>query len=368
MQPAYKLTTELFGIPYTPDVYILYSPVKQLLMLANRDAVDLAASLRDGTFRGADADNLDALQLLIEHGAINGRADHPPAFPAPEEWAPAEVTLFLTNSCNLRCSYCYASGGDASGAMSLEVALAAIDLVFKNAVRLGKPGAGVSYHGAGEPTLAWETLVASAEHAERLGREHGIAPRLSIATNGVLPARKVDWLARHIHDFSISYDGPSAQDRQRPSVSGGRSAPTVEATLLHLDSHDAHYGLRMTVTAASLPSVPATVEYVLARFRPRTIHLEPVFSQGRAHANGIAAPDPAAFVEAFRRSQPAADEYGVELYYSGARLFRSLAGGGSHGPTLLLWPLRSGVPLLLRIGGSVGGSPGLHGCRSRRMR
>src|SRR5207245_1388891 len=148
-------------------------------------------------------------------GAINGPADQPPEL-KPDAWKPTEVTLFLTNACNLRCSYCYASAGDYKGSLDLETARAAVELVAKNAVELGKKEFRVSYHGGGEPTLAWDTLTGSARYAEELAAKHGMKVMLSLASNGVMPAKKVDWVARHIHDFSISYDGPAwVQDKHR---------------------------------------------------------------------------------------------------------------------------------------------------------
>ncbi|MBM4068809.1 MAG: radical SAM protein [Planctomycetes bacterium] len=318
---AYRLSTEFFAIPYQQDTYILYSPLTQIVVLANQDMVDMVASLRDGTLPGATGANMDALQLLIESGAVNGPEDQPPNFQRRGDWKPTEVTVFLTNACNLRCSYCYASAGDYKGSLDRATALAAVELVVRNTLELGQQEFRVSYHGGGEPTLAWDTLTASALRAEELAKRHGLKVALNLATNGVLPSWKVDWVARHIHDFSISYDGPAwAQDRQRPTMTGAGSAETVEATLRHLDSHAARYGVRLTVTEETVLRLADIVAYLLKRYSPSTIHLEPLFSHGRAHAKGLAAPQAWAFIENYREAERVARQYGLELYYSGARL------------------------------------------------
>ena len=60
---SYELTTEFFAIPHEDDTYLLYSPLKQILMLANGSMVDLVASLREGCFAGIDAENVDAMEV-----------------------------------------------------------------------------------------------------------------------------------------------------------------------------------------------------------------------------------------------------------------------------------------------------------------
>jgi uncharacterized protein len=320
MPASYRLTTEFFAIPHRQDTYILYSPLKQIVMLANEGMVDLVASLRDGTFEEVNGENMDAMQLLIDSGAVNGPPDEPPRHESLEQWQPTEVTLFLTNSCNLRCTYCYASAGEYRGSLDMPTALAAVELVVHNALELGKPEFRVSYHGGGEPTLAWETLTSSAERAEELAARHGLGYSLNLATNGVLPSWKVDWLVRHIHEFSISYDGPAwVQDRHRPTAAGRGSAETVEATLRHLDSHGASYSVRLTVTEESVNHLAEIVAYLLRRYSPQVVHLEPLFAQGRARSKGLSAPHAQAFIENFRKAREVAASRGMDLYYSGAR-------------------------------------------------
>lgn len=320
MSDAYKLTTEIFAIPYEPGLHVLYSPLKQLLMLCNDGMVDLVGQLREGTFAGINAENIDAMQLLIESGAVNGEDDVLPSTPQHTKWQPTEVTLFLTNSCNLRCTYCYASAGEYSGTMDAETATRAVELVANNARQLQRDGFRVSFHGGGEPTVAWPVMVTAVECAERIAAENQLDVSLNLATNGVLPSWKVDWLVRHIHEFSISYDGPGyLQDRHRPTAQGKGSAQTVEATFRHLDSHGAKYGIRATITRESVHHLAEIVDYTLQRYHPGVFHVEPMFRQGRARDKGLGPPEATVFIEAFREAAAIAENYGVELYYSGAR-------------------------------------------------
>lgn len=320
MAATYALTTEFFAIPYRGETFIIYSPLKEILMLANRDMVELIAALRDGTFQGVTGENIDAMQLLLEAKAVNGLADVPPSHEFPAEWKPTEVTLFLTNECNLRCSYCYASAGEHRGMLPVSTALASVELVARNALEAGQSEFRVSFHGGGEPTLAWQTLTASVERAEALARASGLNVTFNLASNGVIPSSKVDWLVRHFHDFSISYDGPTwIHDRHRRTPSGSGSAQTVEATLRHLDSHSARYGVRVTVTQESVAFLPEIVSNLLERFSPAAVHFEPLFSHGRAQARGLSAPDARAFVAGFREARTLVERHGLDLYYSGAR-------------------------------------------------
>jgi uncharacterized protein len=80
------------------------------------------------------------------------------------------------------------------------------------------------------------------------------------------------------------------------------------------------YGVRVTVTERSLPSMRKSVEYLAQNFRPTVIHLEPAFEMGRCTADGEPPPSFPAFLAGYRECRAVAAEHGVRLYYSGATL------------------------------------------------
>ena len=136
--------------------FIVFAPVRGLIFRANAEAV---AELQECCARQDPA----ALSPAVA-GALGGtdwifEEDRLAVGPENQIFAPNRVTLFLTNRCNLRCTYCYAEAGDKPPAeMNRELWRAAVDYVFENARSKNLP-VHVGFHGGGEPTRAWETLT-----------------------------------------------------------------------------------------------------------------------------------------------------------------------------------------------------------------
>jgi uncharacterized protein len=234
--------------------------------------------------------------------------------------APTAVTLFLTSACNLRCVYCYASGGERSRFLDPGVALDAVDLVVTNAAALERDDVRVSFHGGGEPTVAGETLRRCVLHAQRLSDEHGLRLRTGTATNGVMDDAMRDFLAETMTSMMVSVDGPPhVQDRLRPTADGGGSSAQVARTLARLSESDVTLGVRLTCTEEALDHAAESVRSLAATYRLHTVHLEPLFMCGRSLCSGLRAPSAERFVRAYRECREAAAEAGVELAYSGAR-------------------------------------------------
>jgi len=316
----YRVADELFSIPWDGK-YILYAPLKRLAFLVNEDTVQLLRLLQNAEF---DADN-DAIARVLETfqalGLINGEPDSRPHAMDEPDTDPTYVTLFPTFDCNLRCAYCYSMGGDQPASMPWEIAKAAIDLVCGNAERRGLKSFEVGFHGGGEPTANWTLLVRSVEYARELAADRGLEVSTSLASNCVWSQQQTEWVAANVKGLTVSLDGPpEIQDLQRPLRGGGGSYGAVARTLKHLDHLGYAYGIRSTVSAASVEAMSYIVAHFCKEFHPRSIHLEPLFVCGRCLTSGLAAPTPQAFLREYRNAQDVADANGVRLYYSGARL------------------------------------------------
>ena len=88
----------------------------------------------------------------------------------------------LTNLCNLRCTYCYAEGGERPiQNMPHELAFQTIDLAAANAEKAGRSHFALVFHGGGEPTQNWDLLTRSVDHAKSKPLQCGI----SMSSNGV---------------------------------------------------------------------------------------------------------------------------------------------------------------------------------------
>ena len=141
-----------------------------------------------------------------------------------------------------------------------------------------------------------------------------------MATNGVLSPEKQQWIIQNFRGVNLSMDGlPDVQDAQRPSPSGKPSSEAVWQTIRAFDAANYPYGIRITITSASVERLPQSVAYLLECAHPKRIQVEPVYVLGRGRANGFAV-DPLAFVEAFREGKKLAAQSGVDYSYSAARM------------------------------------------------
>jgi len=138
--------------------------------------------------------------------------------------APQSISLNVSSSCNLSCSYCYAARGAFDGAqpnpMRWETARAAIDALIAQAdtrypITIGFLG--------GEPFANRALIHQSVAYAEMEGRARNLDLRFSVTTNGtLLRPEDIELIRSHRMAVTISIDGGVAvQDKQRPR--GGRA-------------------------------------------------------------------------------------------------------------------------------------------------
>ena len=285
---------EIFSIP-VKDKFILYRPRLQLAFVGNRAMADLALNLVRQESPSDASGPEDALAFLRTIGFLQ---PDPPPLPLPDHaYRPTTAVLLLTNRCNLRCTYCYASGGEGPVQdLSLELARAAIDCAYHNAVELGQPYFELTFHGGGEPVQAWETV----QEATAYARGKDLPCRTSMVTNGVWTARQREWILHNVDGLSISFDGrQETQDRQQPSASGRGSFQAAMRTIRALDKAGISYGIRMTATAPWPERLPQDVHFICQETGCQGMQVEPAFNTRRGEHQGPTQEESAAFIEAF---------------------------------------------------------------------
>jgi uncharacterized protein len=166
---------------------------------------------------------------------------------------PQSISLNVSSSCNLSCSYCYAARGSFEGAqpdpMKWEVARAAIDRLLSGA----DPEAPITVGFLGGEPFVNRTLIHQAvEYAAAEGKKLGLLVGFSVTTNGtLLRAEDVELIRRHRFAVTVSVDGGAQiQNLQRPLPvrRGGSYALLHEATRsLLADPGSANVAARATV-------------------------------------------------------------------------------------------------------------------------
>ena len=139
------------------------------------------------------------------------------------------LCLHVAHTCNLNCSYCFASQGKFHGEraiMSMETAKRAIDFLVENSgnhVNLE-----VDFFG-GEPLLNWDVVKGTVAYARSIEKEHGKNFRFTLTTNGVgLNDEVMEFANREMHNVVLSLDGrKETHDRLRKCVDGRGSYDVI---------------------------------------------------------------------------------------------------------------------------------------------
>jgi len=321
--PTPVVSAEVFVVPLAtddPGRYLVYAPLRRAAFVGNAAVVNLMADLREGKFDLASDPDGSLVEFLRRLEILDAGPEEKPITTFDGDPTPTSVTLFLTTACNLRCTYCYASAGDTPArSMPLVVAKRGIDFVLGNALRKGLPSIEVAYHGGGEPTVNWHTLTSSLEYAREQTRQRGLHVSASCATNGILNDKQIAWIVANLSGVSLSLDGlPAVHDSHRPLVSGKGSSERVIHTLRRFDECEFPYGLRVTVTADQIETLPDSIDYICANFAAQRIQVEPSYQMGRWRDAPSA--ETVEFIRGYREAQVRARHYGREIFYSAARV------------------------------------------------
>ncbi len=139
------------------------------------------------------------------------------------------MCLHIAHTCNLNCSYCFASQGKYQGEraiMSYEVGKRAFDFLIENSGT--RRNLEVDFFG-GEPLMNWEVVKKLVAYARSIEKEHNKNFRFTLTTNGMLIDDEViDFLNKEMSNVVLSLDGrPEVHDRFRKDYAGRGSYETI---------------------------------------------------------------------------------------------------------------------------------------------
>ena len=135
------------------------------------------------------------------------------------------LCLHIAHTCNLNCSYCFASQGKYSGEralMSLEVGMRALDFLIENSGT--RRNLEVDFFG-GEPLMNFDVVKELVKYARMREKEAGKNFRFTLTTNGMLIDDDViDFANRECSNVVLSLDGrKEVHDRYRVDYAGNGS-------------------------------------------------------------------------------------------------------------------------------------------------
>jgi len=311
------LTSEIYVIPVSNqndnDKFIIFRPLPGIAFVGNRAMANLAQKLLNDDSR---ADGQDEAAIFLRSIGFLESAP-PPANTMGKEFVPSTAVLLLTNQCQLRCVYCYAAAGESPRkTLTAELGHSAIDAVYQTARERGHTQFEVSFHGGGEPTMAWHVLKDCVNWA----RKKTIPARITLTTNGIWSPQQCAWIIQNVNGLSLSMDGlPTTQDQHRPFSKGVGSSAIVLRNMAELDHYQYPYDVRMTAIAP-WENLPLDVEFLCQRSDCRTIQVEPAFNTQRGEHNDPEPDNMKSFADAYMEAVEVAAKAGRRFYYSGARL------------------------------------------------
>ncbi|MBR2890444.1 MAG: thioether cross-link-forming SCIFF peptide maturase [Oscillospiraceae bacterium] len=132
------------------------------------------------------------------------------------------LCLHIAHTCNLNCSYCFASQGKYHGdraVMSFEVGKRALDFLIENSGT--RRNLEVDFFG-GEPLMNFQVVKDLVAYARSIEKEKGKNFRFTLTTNGVLVDDDViEFANRECHNVVLSLDGrKEVHDRYRVDYAG----------------------------------------------------------------------------------------------------------------------------------------------------
>ena len=180
---------------------------------------------RDGVSEADIRECLDDIDALRDEGRLftpDTFADKADVLKKRSEGIVKALCLHVAHTCNLNCSYCFASQGKYHGEraiMSYEVGKQALDFLIAHSGT--RHNLEVDFFG-GEPLMNFEVVKQLVAYARSIEKEHGKNFRFTLTTNGMLIDDDViDFANREMHNVVLSLDGrKEVHDRFRVDHAG----------------------------------------------------------------------------------------------------------------------------------------------------
>ncbi|MEA3327567.1 MAG: radical SAM protein [Chloroflexota bacterium] len=313
---------ELFNIPLQSPQdqgckFIIFRPLLGIAFIGNDQMADLTREILTNDVPEKHQDKALKVRPFLESIGFLEKDPPPPRLPNNGAFHPTHTVLLLTNRCQMRCIYCYASGGELTPEdLSVDTAKKAIDIVHMNAVKQNRSFFSVSFHGGGEPMMAWDVIKECAAYAN----EKSLPVKMSLTSNGVWSENQCCWIIENIDSISLSMDGyPAVQDHNRPLANGARSSPILERTIKRLDENHKNYGIRITAIPP-WSDLPKSVAYLFEHTQCKGIQVEPAFNSQRGEHTLPSEDQANQFISAFLRTYDISRKYQRSFRYSAARI------------------------------------------------
>jgi uncharacterized protein len=268
---------EIFFVDYENDntKIIVYAPLRSYLALITKASMKFLIG-ESSEIKNSIIKQIKNRHLINMKELLNEVHNQTP-----------ELSLPITDNCNLRCVYCHASAGEKhkTKSMSLNMIDASVDAYFKS-LSANTKNIKIHFFGGGEPTFELYKIKYSIEKSKKLGEERNIACDYYMATNGCYDNIVRDFIIENFKEVSLSFDGPAhIQNTHRPTSKGFNSFDMVFETAKYFYERKFPFALRATVSGYSINYLSEVVDFFSSNFPNVQLGLEPLMPSGRALKN-----------------------------------------------------------------------------------
>ena len=197
------------GSVHTVDE-VAYDIIEMYKSSSEEEIISAITAKYEGVTKDDVIECIDDVKALIEAGKLYSKDEY-------EELACnyknnskviKALCLHVAHTCNLNCSYCFASQGKYQGdraIMSYEVGKRAFDFLIENSG--SRRNLEVDFFG-GEPLMNWDVVKKLVAYARSIEKEHNKNFRFTLTTNGLLIDDEViDFLNKEMSNVVLSLDG-----------------------------------------------------------------------------------------------------------------------------------------------------------------
>ena len=311
---------DLFYIPID-EKCIIYMPQRDLAFYADKEAIPIVDKIRNGEVLSIEDQKSVIFQQIDKIRDKYPRVKELIDKPKFDEtnFLPTKAIIIPTETCNLGCTYCYASAMPIKDKISWEFIENTIEFITKNAITKKGKAIGITFYGGGEPTLQWNYIEQAVDLLNLKCKNHKLEHNCTIITNGtLLTENRIDWIIKNNINIQISFDVlPDVQLVQRPFANEKNSHSKVVETINLFQEKKYKINLRCTITENNLLSMSETVNYIFDNFKSiKTIHLEPSTTIGRSLSTSTYEPNDTVFIREFIKAFELGQELGIYVYCS----------------------------------------------------
>lgn len=172
------------------------------------------------------------------------------------------ITLYITENCNLNCSYCFLPKRNGK-AVDEGVAYKSIDFLFDIVDKKDLSFAYITLFG-GEPLLEKEMIKKIVEYGNKKSENYDIPLLYNIVTNGtLLDDDFIQYMGNDNFAILLSWDGmPKSQDLYRKNKNGVGFSSKIERMVPILSDKLLNFSVRMTFSPDTVIDLYDNIKYI----------------------------------------------------------------------------------------------------------